>query len=59
MLTEVSPTFFAVKLNGMIISTNLPSRQAAEAVVYNLPSEQRLLAEVITLTPDGKTVLFG
>jgi hypothetical protein len=59
MITEVAPTFFAVKLNGVVISSNLPSRQAAEAVVFGLPPEQRQLTEIVSLTPEGKTVLFG
>jgi uncharacterized protein YbaA (DUF1428 family) len=59
MLTEVAPTFYAVKVNGVIISSNLPSRQVAEAVMYNLPADQRPLAEVVIMTSDGKTVLFG
>lgn len=59
MLTEVAPTFYAIKVNGVIVVQSLPSRQLAEAALFNLPPDQRALAEIVTLTSDGKTVLFG
>ena len=59
MLTEVAPTFYAVKVNGIVVVPNLPSRQLAEAAIFNLPPEQRSVAEIVTLTSDGKMVLFG
>lgn len=59
MLTEIGTTLWAVRVQGRIVVTNLPSQRLAENAVLSLPVEQRSLAEVIPVTPDGKTVLFG
>lgn len=59
MLTEINQTQYAVKVGGQIVQSNLPSRQLAEAVILTLPQEQRAIAEVVPITSDGKTVLFG
>jgi hypothetical protein len=59
MLTEVSPTFFMVRVQGRTVASNLPSRQLAEATLFNLPPDQRAIAEIIPVTADGKAVLFG
>jgi hypothetical protein len=59
MLTEVSPVLFAVKINGVIAIPNLPSRFVAENLIASLPADQRVLAEVVPMTSDGKTMLFG
>lgn len=59
MLTEVSPTLWAVVVNGRTVATNLPSRLLAESTIMNLPPEQRQFAQAVPVTSDGKTVLFG
>lgn len=59
MLTEIGQTLYAIRVNGQIVASNLPSRQLAEATLLNLPAEQRALAEIVPVTPEGKTVLFG
>lgn len=59
MLTEINTTLFAIKVNGQTIVTNIPSRSLAEATLFNLPPEQRNLAEIVAVTSDGKSVLFG
>ena len=59
MITETTPIMFSVRVNGTTVCTNLPSRQLAEAAIFNLPPDQRPLAEIVQLTPDGKVVLFG
>lgn len=59
MLTEVSPTLWAVRVNGQTVATNLISRQIAEGIVFALPPDQRQLAEVIPVASDGRQVLFG
>lgn len=59
MLTEVSPTFFAIKVNGQIVHANIPSRQLAEATLFQLPLDQRAVAEIVPVTSTGQTVLFG
>jgi hypothetical protein len=59
MITENLPTVYSVKVNGVVVCSNVPSRQLAEAAVMNLPPEQRIIAEIVTMTGDGKVVLFG
>jgi hypothetical protein len=59
MLTEISQTFFNVIIQGRVVAINLPSRQLAEATLLQLPPEQRMLAEIVPVTNDGKQVLFG
>jgi hypothetical protein len=59
MLTEVTPTMWAVKINGQIVIANLGSQRLAENAVLSLPAHQRALAEVVPMTQDGKMVLFG
>lgn len=59
MLTEIATTLWAVRVQGRIVVTNLPSQRVAENALLTLPAAQQSLAEVIPITPDGKTVLFG
>lgn len=59
MLTEIDVTKYAIKLNGMIIKSNLPSRAIAEAELFKLPDHQRMVAEIVVMTQDNKTILFG
>ena len=59
MITETAPMLYSVRVNGITVSANLPSRQLAEAAILNLPVDQRALAEVVPTTADGKVVLFG
>lgn len=59
MLTEVIPTMYTVKVSGKIIGSNIPSRQLAESMVFQLPADQRAVAQIIPTTPEGKTILLG
>ena len=59
MITEVAPTLWAVRVNGRVVVSNLPSQRIAENAVLNLPVNQQPLAEVIPMTSDGRQVLFG
>lgn len=59
MIIETPTTLYTVRVNGITIYANAPSRQIAEAAVAGLPADQRALAEIIPTTADGKQVLFG
>lgn len=60
MLTENTPPLqYVVKVNGIIVSSNLPSKQLAENVVFGLPPEQRAVAVIEPTTATGQTLLFG
>lgn len=59
MLTEVSPTSWQVRIQGQVVSGNIQTKQLAEHFILSLPPAQRALAEIVPVTNDGKTVLFG
>ena len=59
MITEVTPTFFCIKIKGVVVVPNIPSRQLAEATLFNLPADQRVIAEIVPVTADGKSLLLG
>ena len=59
MLTEINTTLYAIRVNGATVVANIPSRPLAEATLFNLPPEQRAIAEIVTVTQDGKSLLLG
>lgn len=59
MLTEIAPTLFCIKVRGVVVVPNIPSRQLAEATLFNLPADQRALAEIVPVTVDGRSLLLG
>lgn len=59
MITEVTPTLWAVRVSGRIVVSNLPSQRLAENAVLNLPADQQSIAEVIPMTSDGRAILLG
>jgi hypothetical protein len=59
MLTEVTPTVWAVRVNGRVVVSGLPSQRLAENAVLNLPADQQKVAEVVPMTQDGRSILLG
>lgn len=59
MLTEINTTLFAIKVNGHVVVANIPSRELAEATLFTMSPEQRALAEIVSVTPDGRSLLLG
>lgn len=59
MLTEINTTLYAIKVNGHVMVANIPSRELAEATLFNMTPEQRALAEIVPVTPDGRSLLLG
>ena len=53
MLTEINTTLYAIKVNRIVMVANIPSRELAEATLFNMAPEQRALAEIVAVTPDG------
>ncbi len=51
--------YYVVKVNGVEISTRFNERLVAEMAKNNLPNEQKMIAEVVPITTDGKQVLLG
>jgi hypothetical protein len=59
MLTEVAPTRYIVKVNGVAVCTPQPTYQLAEAQILSLPEASRQYAQVIPVTVDNKELLLG
>jgi len=60
MITDGMDTvFFVVKVNGVEKSTRFTDRMMAEMAIKDLPTDQQMLAEVQTITNDGKQLLLG
>lgn len=59
ILTDGSVVYYAVKVNGMIVTQKFTSQMAAESAKEQLPPETKMLAEVVTCTSDGKELLLG
>lgn len=59
MLTEIDNVQYKVQVRGMSMGT-YPSRSLAEAAIFNLPADQRVLAEVVPVQQGtGKALLLG
>ena len=56
---EVNTVEYVLKINGVEVSGKFTDKTACEMAKNNLPEEQRMIAEVVTITTDGKRVLFG
>lgn len=56
---EVNTVQYVLKVNGIPVSGNFNDKTACEMAKINLPEEQRMIAEVVLVTTDGKQVLFG
>lgn len=59
ILTEQTPTQYVVIVNGHRISMPQSTRSMAEAILLQLPEQQRMVAEIQQITPTGQQVLFG
>lgn len=60
MITDdVNVVYYVVKVNGVEISTRFNERMMAEMAKNGLPEEQKMLAEVVPVTAEGKQVLLG
>lgn len=61
MLTNDDPTVvqYVIKVNGIPVSAPFGDKMLAEMARNNLPEEQRMIAEVVPVTSDGKQILLG
>lgn len=59
LLTEQTPVNYVVMVNGQRVCMPQQSRTLAEAILIQLPEQQRVLAEIKAVTPSGAEVLFG
>ena len=61
VLTDGTVVYFAVSLNGQIVSQKFTDRFAAEQArqALTLPNEQKQLAEVVVVDQDNRQLLLG
>ncbi|RWZ87210.1 MAG: hypothetical protein EO766_11810 [Hydrotalea sp. AMD] len=59
LITENTPIKFAVIVNGVQVGTPQPTKTLAEAIILNLPPQQRQLAEIRPVTTGGAELLLG
>jgi len=59
IIDDVNTVRYVIKVNGIEISDRFGERMMAEMAKNNLPNEQKLLAEIVTITTDGKQLLLG
>jgi hypothetical protein len=56
---DIDVVYYVIKVNGVSVSGNFTEQMAAELAKNNLPEEQKMLAEVVPVTAEGKQVLLG
>ena len=59
MLTNSDNVLFGIKVNGKLINEKYVNRILAEQAKLNLPENERLVAEIVAVTEDGKELLLG
>lgn len=59
ILNDGTVVYYAVKLSGKIVTTKFGTQLMAEQALLQLPQELQPIAEVVTITADGKEILLG
>ncbi len=59
IMDDTNTIQYVIMVNGVKISAPFADRLVAEMAMGNLPDEQKLIAEVMAVTTEGKQVLFG
>ena len=59
ILADGTVLYYALKLDGKIISQPVSERFIAEQHRATLAPDKQPLAEVVTVTPDGRELLLG
>jgi hypothetical protein len=59
ILNDGTVLYYALKVDGRIVTPPMLERFMLEDYKKNLPSDQQGLAEVVMVTPDGKEMLLG
>lgn len=60
MITDdLDVVYYVVKVNGTAVSTPFNERMMADMAKNDLPEEQKMIAEVVPVTADGKQLLLG
>ncbi len=56
---DMDVVYYVVKVNGVIVSPRYSEKLMAEMTIQNLTEAQKMIAEVVSVTTDGKQVLLG
>lgn len=59
VLSDGTVMYYAVKLNGRIITPPLVERYSLQQHIATLPKDQQALAEIVTVTQSGQELLLG
>lgn len=59
LLADGTVLYYALKVNGRIITPPLLNPALLEEYRRNLPPDQKALAEVVSVTPEGREMLLG
>lgn len=59
VLTDGTVMYYALKVNGKIVSSAVPAAHLLESYRAKLPQDQQLIAEIVTVTPNGQELLLG
>lgn len=54
-----SVVYYALKVNGRLISNPVSSRSLLEQQVNSLPVTERASAQIVTVTADSREILLG
>lgn len=57
--SNVSQLYYAIKVNGSIVSIKYTDRAAASLHLMQLPKETQVIAEIVTLDNSGRELLLG
>ena len=59
LINEQEQVKYVIVVNGKRVSVPFATRMLAEQHLGNLPPDQQTLAEIVTVTEDGRQVLLG
>ena len=59
MINDMNAVNYVLHVNGIAVSGSFTDKMLAELARNALPEQQRMLAEVVAVTADGKQLLMG
>lgn len=59
ILNNGEVVYYAVKVNGIFVTSKFSERMLAEQAKLRLPDNEQTIAEVVTVTSSGQELLLG
>ena len=59
ILTDGTVVYYAIKVNGQLVSRAVSERAILEAQINTLPPNERAIAEIVTVTASNQEILLG